>query len=314
MRLGISSMKKITKELLLFSIPFILYALAIIIIDPYNYLGVSSVISTSTKKVAEQVQPHLFKLIDFTQSPKNNIALGDSRTNALFHSVELQNYYDLAYGGGSLNEAIKTFWYVTDKVELDTVLIGINFNLYNKYNTRFWVEETIERKKNFFSYAFNNYTYQSAFKILRVELFDEHSEIGKPEMTKEEFWDYQINVTAEKFYSQYLYPDNYFNELKKISEYCKAKGIHLMIWIPPTHIEFQDRISDFGLDSELAHFKIQLQQIAEVYDFDFDSELTKDRNNFKDPLHFTDEIGNQIYREIFKGQLKYARYTRHRSN
>jgi hypothetical protein len=307
-------MKKIIKELLFFSTPFIFYALAIIIMDPYNYLGVSSVIPPSKRKVAEQIQPHLFKLIEFTRSPKHNIALGDSRTNALFHSVDLGNYYDLAYGGGSLNEVIKTFWYVTDKVELDTVIIGINFNLYNKYNTRFWVEETIERKKNFFSYAFNNYTYQSAFKILRTTLFDEQSEIGKPEMTKEEFWDYQIRVTAEKFYSQYLYPDNYFNELKRISDYCKAKGIHLMIWIPPTHIEFQNRINDFSLSEEQERFKRQLQQIADVYDFDFDSELTRDSSNFKDPLHFTDEVGNQIYREIFKRQLKYARYTRHGSN
>lgn len=309
-----NSMKKITKEFLIFSIPFIFYALTIIVIDPYNYLGISSFIPPSTKEVAEQIQPHLFKLIDYTRSPKHNIALGDSRTNALFRSVELENYYDLAYGGGSLNEVIKTFWYVADKVGLDTVLIGINFNLYNKYNTRFWVEETIERKKNFFSYAFNNYTYQSAFKILRKELFDEQSEIGKPEMTEEEFWDYQVNVTAEKFYSQYLYPDNYFNELKKISEYCKVKGIHLMIWIPPTHMEFQNRINDYGLNEEQQRFKWQLQQIADVYDFDYDSELTRDRRNFKDPLHFTDEVGNQIYREIFKGQLNYARYTRHRSN
>lgn len=294
--------------------PFIFYALAIIIIDPYNYLGISLIPPSSKKEVAEQIQPHLFKLIDYTRSPKHNIALGDSRTNALFHSIELNNYYDLAYGGGSLNEVIKTFWYVTDKVKLDTVLIGINFNLYNKYNTRFWVEETIERKKNYFSYAFNNYTYQSAFKILRKEWFDEQIEIGKPDMTKEEFWDYQINVTAEKFYSQYLYPDNYFKELKKISEYCKAEKINLIIWIPPTHIDFQNRIADFGLNAEQERFKLQLQQIADVFDFDYDSELTRDSSNFKDPLHFTEEVGKQIYHEIFNGQLKYARYTRHRSN
>ena len=256
----------------------------------------------------------MFKLIDFTRSPKRNIALGDSRTNSLFNLTEFNNYYDLAFGGGSLNEVIQTFWYAADHTELDTVLIGISFNLYNKYNTRFWVEETIERKKNFFSYAFNKYTLESSFLIVKKLLLNEQSEIGIPQSTRDEFWNYQINETAEKFYSQFLYPDNYFRDLKRISEYCKKENIHLIIWIPPSHIDFQNRINDFGLTKAQEEFKNQMRQIADVFDFDFSSELTRDKSNFKDPLHFTDEIGHQIYREMFQGHLKYARYLKQEYN
>lgn len=307
-------MTKFFRELVLFAIPFLIYVLAILIIDPYNYLGVSSVIPLSSKMVSKQVQPHLFKLIDFTRSPKRNIALGDSRANSLLRLPEFSNYYDLAYGGGSLNEAVQTFWYAASKTELDTVLIGISFNLYNKYNTRFWVEETIERKKNFFSYAFNKYTLESSFLILREQLLKEKSEKGMPQSTRDEFWDYQVNVTAEKFYAQFLYPDNYFLELKRISEYCKRENIHLIIWIPPSHIDFQKRVNDFDLSVAQEGFKNQMQQVADVFDFDFDSELTREKNNFKDPLHFTDEIGRQIYHEMFQGQLKYGKYKKQQYN
>jgi hypothetical protein len=302
-------MGKFIKNILLLIIPFITYTILVLLIDPYNYINSSSLIDENLKKsIAEHIEPHLFKLISFDNNPKPNISLGDSRANGIFNCTKTSNFADISYGGGSINEMIQTFWYVADNFKLDTVIMGINFNLYNKYNTRFWVEETIERKSNFFKYFFNRYTFQSTILILKSVFSHKEISLGKPHLTKEEFWQYQLNVTAKKFYEKFSMPDNYYFELERISKYCRENNIKIIFWIPPTHMEFQDRIKDFNLIEQEKKFKEELKTLADLYDFDFPSELTYNRDNFSDPMHFNNEVREAICNEILTNKPHYARF------
>ena len=118
-----------------------------------------------------------------------------------------------------------------------------------------------------------------------------------------------MNQTATKFYENYAYPDNYFEELKEISNYCSQNNIKLIFWIPPTHIEFQQRKIDFGLEKFDQQFVSDLQSLGDLYDFDFNSELTRNKEDYSDPMHYSHKIGEIIYHEIFFNSPQFSRFT-----
>ena len=301
-------MKKFILNSLYFIIPFTLYLFIILIINPYNYRNYKFISANRINEIAESVEPHLYRIISYENNPTKNILLGDSRTNGLAHHINSSEWSNLAYGGGSLKEIIQTFWWAKDIVALDTVVIGINLNLYNKYNKRFWVEETLALKKNFFSYAFSKYTFNATFITVKSFFSKEKINLHKPSRNKEEFWEFQLDETATKFYKQFDYSQEYYNELNKISSFCKENNINLIFWIPPTHIEFQKRKKDFGLEEYDKKFISDLQSLGELYDFDIDSEITRNKEDYGDPMHFGNDVGLKVYKEIFSGEKYYARH------
>lgn len=293
-------MIKYLKKSFFFIIPFIIYLVVIIIVDPYNYFNISHAISNDIKtEISDKVEPHLFRIINYQNSPKRNIVLGDSRADNLFEHFDAHDWANLSYGGGSIKEIVQTFWWVANEYPLDTVFIGINLNLYNKYNKRFWVEETLERKKNFASYGFNSYTLKSTFYIVKSLITGKEIILDKPSMTKEEFWEYQLNESAHKFYSKFSYPTNYAEELKTISDYCHSNHIQLIFWIPPTYIDFQKRKEDYQLEKIDSTFVNDLSNFGLLYNDDVDSELTRAKENFEDPMHFDGKTGELIFTRIF---------------
>jgi len=188
--------------------------------------------------------------------------------------------------------------------------MGINLNQYNKYNKKFWINETLERKKNYFTYTFNRYTLRATFLVLKEITLKTKINLFKPAGSKEEFWQHEITNTAKKFYEQFELPEKYFNELKEITEYCDNNEIKIIFVILPTHTDFQQRSKDFGLAETEQVFKTELQSLGDVYDFNYPSEITSDKEKYWDPMHFNDEIANIICDEIFTQELFYARFSR----
>ncbi|MBN1182928.1 MAG: hypothetical protein JXB49_11615 [Bacteroidales bacterium] len=298
-------MWKFIKKSLFFITPFCTYLVLILLIDPYSYYGYSVISIDKKSDIACSVEPHLYQILHFQNAPTHNILLGDSRTNALAKQFNPSEWSNLSYGGGSIKEIIQTFWFASKTVELDTVIIGINFNLYNAFNKSFWVEETLERTANFFSYSTNKYVFESSLLIIKNLFVKDKIERNKPNMSKKDFWDFQLN-RAKMFYEKYAYPDYYSRELAHISEYCKTNGIKLIFYIPPTHIELQKRVKDFHLEKYEFKFKEDLAGTGTVYDFDYPNDITKNKDNFEDPFHFNDSIAKIVKKEITTGKVIYS--------
>jgi hypothetical protein len=70
----------------------------------------------------------------------------------------------------------------------------------------------------------------------------------------------------------------------------------------PTHVELQNRVRDFHLEKENEKFKSDLAQMAVTFDFDYDNEVTKNKENFSDPYHFVEAIGDTLIKEIWSGK------------
>ena len=292
-------MQKYLHSSAIFLLPFITYFIIANIIDPYNYHNLSDSPDSPDKKIAKLIEPHLFKLIEFKNNPKKNVMLGDSRSNALYSQLNSESWANLSFGGGSLEEIIQTFWWSTEICELDTILLGVNFNLYNRFNSRFWIKESLDRMDNTFAYAFNVYTGKSIFLFVKSTVSNNYANPSAPGMSKNEFWVYQLDDTAKKFYTQYAYPERYYEELEQISEYCAKNDIELIFWIPPTHIELQNKIKEYNLVEENEIFIDNIRKMGIVFNYDYNSALTSDRSNFTDPFHFNKAVATRIYSDIF---------------
>ena len=299
-------MKKLFKKSIVFSIPFAIYFIVVLIVDPYGYFKKNEIVDFEIKeKIAKKIEPHLYKIINFENNPKRNVLLGDSRTNRLYENIsaKTEDWASLGYGAGSLQEILATFdWIKQEEYPLDTILVGLNFNLYNKYNKRNWVEETIERKKNVFSYAFSSYTAKSTFLILKNLVLNDPIEIGKPKISRALFWENSVKNYGNRFYKRYGYPDDYAKRLKEMSVYCNTQNIKLIFWVPPCSAELNAVVYDYNLTNERQRFYDDLKGLAEFYNFNSDEYIINNKDNFTDPAHFNFETGNYIYNKILKSK------------
>lgn len=297
-------MKKFFKKLTWFSIPFVIYLLLAALVDPFSYIKANNLIEFESKeRISKRIEPHLYKMIAFENNPKNNIIIGDSRSNRFYETVSeySDNWSALSYGGASLNEILSTFeWIIENDYKIDTLLVGLNFNLYNKYNKKMWVEETIERKSNFFSYAFSSYTARSTFLILKDFISEKKDTIGKPKVSRAKFWESSLKSYGKKFFDKYGYPEDSYERLKDMARYCKSNNVELIFWIPPCSDDINTIIDEYGLTEENQKFIEDINALGKLHNFNDNKLITSNRDNFTDPSHFNKRIGREIYQKLFK--------------
>lgn len=295
-------MDKLLKKICLFLAPFFIYALTILLVDPFNYFDIFHVVENKIKRNnAFYYNNTLYKLIEYDQNLGENILLGDSRIGNIdvtkIAKLTNEKYYNFAYNAASIEEMVQTFWYLVENNTLENVYIGINLNNYNENLKRNNFDKSLSLYKNAILYIFDRATMTASYKCLYAHFFDKERIIGRPNLTKEEFWKYQIDINAKEKYTNFIYAKDYYLSLLEISKYCKKNNISLSFIISPTHVDLQSVAIECGLEKELVMFKNDLKKLGTVYDFDFDNEYTQDMNNFKDPFHFANDdlIINNIW-------------------
>ena len=168
------------------------------------------------------------------------------------------------------------------------------------------VKEAIKLKNSPISYLFSQYCFKSTFLIIKSIFTNKTINIEKPNLNKVDFWKYQLEISADKFYRNYEYPKYYHKGLMEISDYCKKNNIKLIFFIPPTHIDLQQKVNEFELGAAENVFKTDLEKLGFFYDFDYDNKMTENENNFSDPFHYNDSIANIVINEIVTGNINYA--------
>lgn len=297
-------MQLFIKKIFLFSIIYIVYLIIACWIDPYNIIHKEN--NQRLKELESQISyplnEELYKLQIFTEQPTDVVLLGDSRTRSLksstFESLINQKTTNLAFGAAAISDITDTFWYVNKIHQVREVYIGINFNLFNEFNYSTKVRDAIKLMESPESYLFSKYCYKSLYLIIKTLITGENVEIGKPDLSKEQFWKFQLDSTAAFFYRNYKYPDTYRKNLMKISQFCDSNNIKLVFFIPPTHIDLQQRVKDFNLTAEEEAFKEFMMAFSNIHDFDYPNVLTRSYNNFSDPFHYNDSVSTIIIQEL----------------
>jgi hypothetical protein len=291
--------RRLVIRLTLFSLPFLIYAGVIASIDPYNLMRTSSMIDQDLKMgTSFKLNYALWKILAYRHDPASHIILGDSRVMG-FEPEEVSSrtgrpVSNLAYGGGSLQEVIDTFWLVSDTTKLERVSIGVGFNLYNAANDKNRVKEVRSILDNRLLYFTNLNVIAASGQILRSVITGKAPTVGTPPMSPDEFWHYQLDVVTRLYYETWRSPQKYRTELQEIADYCQEKNIELEFIIPPGHADLQETVTRFGLSEEYKAFKSSLGGMAQVYDFDEINSFTSDRDHFRDPYHLTEDTKLQV--------------------
>ena len=101
------------------------------IVDPFNRNNYFD-FKLHKDQISFTMNDRLYKMIEFKNNPGKH-HIGDSRSRSLkseyFEMYGVKNMYNFGYGGGSLYEVIDSFWYATSLTKLETVIIGIPFNI-----------------------------------------------------------------------------------------------------------------------------------------------------------------------------------------
>ena len=294
-----------------FILPIIAWICIVIVVDPFNYFNVSNIISEKTKeKSAQQINSLLYNTVNFKNNPTNSIIIGDSRIRKLpteeIKQLTGDDYYTLYSNAAKLNEIIDLFWFSdsiwfsTDSTNLENVIIGINFNLYNQYSYSNRVADVKKLLDNKFIYIFNGSILETVYLALKNEFFGFKPNKKK---SKKESWDHIIKTIAKNHYSKYKHPKETLLRLEKIGVYCKTNNINLILLIVPHYKEFHNRLVKFDLVDEEENFKNDIKNIGRVIDFDFPNSITNCKSCFSDPIHTTDSISEIIVDEIFSDSL-----------
>lgn len=298
-------MKIFLKRFIVFLSPVAVYIFLVLVLDPFNFFSFSSGMAGNEIKrsISYKISNALYELIEFEKKPASNVLLGSSQTGLLnpgiIRATAGKEFANMSYGGGSFPEVITTFWELSRKAKLKEVYIGISLIDYNGSQYRNRVPEAIKIKSNFLSYVFSKATLKSTLLIGKSIMFNEKIDIGVPDMSEQEFWKYQLDITADRFYENHSYPDIYISNLREISAYCKENNIKLTFFVPPSHVDLQEKKKQFGMENEEKRFKADLIQLGDVYDFDYRNDFTEERMNFSDPFHVTADASRLVVSELF---------------
>lgn len=276
------------------------------IIDPFE-LNRHLFFELNRENVAGQGNNRLYKLIAYQKDPVPNIILGDSRMRSIDSSLVGEatgdRYFNFAYGGGSLQESIDTFWFSISRNSLKKVYIGINFNHYNQNNNPSLVLEARALIENSVNYYLSPYVAKIAVYCIVEKISNINFAEQIPRVSREKFWQYQLDLTSS-WYKRYIYPVELNRQLKDIKKYCEANNIELVFIIPPSHVDLQNKVFEHRLNQEYIRFKEDLKEITTTIDFDYSNEWTENKNRFFDPYHFDKTIRQLMVSEIWKKQLK----------
>ena len=289
----------------IFILPILVWICIVLIVDPFNYFGVSNLISEKAKeKSAQKLNSLLYNSVNFKNYPTNSVIIGDSRIRKLpnerIKELTGDSYYTMFSNAAKLNEIIDLFWFCTEHSKLKNILIGINFNLYNEYAYANRVADVKEMIDNPLIYIFNSNIAETILLSLKNELFGINVNEKKD---RDELWDYSIKTIAKNHYSKYKHPTKILERLDTVNNYCSHNNINLTILIVPHHKDFHDRLIHFGRIEEEKKFKNEIKNFGNIIDFDYPNRITNEKSCFSDPLHTTDSVGKIMVDEIFLDTL-----------
>lgn len=301
--------KRFFKRGLLFATPVLVWVLLIVVVDPFNYFAISHVFPDRVKTAnAAALNTLVFNMLKEVHAPCENLVIGDSRAESLplerIEKLTGQRYFLLTANALKLNESIDLFYFANRIQPVKRAVFTLNFNEYNEYAYADRVTSVESMIHNPFIYLFDRSVAQAAYCVARANYTGKNVVNSVPPMTQDEFWKYIVTVRGREHYERFRHPDGLLKQMQDLAAFARAQKIELTFIIVPHHEDFQRRVGEFGLIPEYLRFKREMSQLGvRVIDFDYHGELTTNRDNFRDPLHYNETIGNEIADEVFRGPL-----------
>lgn len=298
-------MKKLYFKLFLFLSPFIINTLLIVIVDPYNFLGISHVIPNTYKMKCigrtMETTPRgniCWKILEYERNPKENILIGDSRMvhidNSLSEKIMGEEVYNFSVPGANFRTLNDIFWEAAKNKDLKRAYLQVGFLNFSKNVTYDLMESLNKYRREPFKYFYDKDiigdTWVNIYYYIAHD--DNYVDINFRERDVD-LWS-RAQKLADGRLARYEYPTEFEIELKKISEYCKKNNIELYFILLPTQKEFTDKVVSKGLEDEYAEFNAFVRSLGNTISFEQMQQFTSDRANFKDYFHYHQEMLDSI--------------------
>jgi hypothetical protein len=301
--------RRFFKRGLLFATPLLVWVALIVVVDPFNYFAVSHAFRDSVKTAnAAALNTLVFNMLKEVHDPCENLIIGDSRAESLplqrIEQITGRRYFLLSANALKLNESIDLFYFANRIQPVKRAVFTLNFNEYNEYAYADRVSSVEAIIHNPFIYLFDRSVAQAAYCVVRASFTGQNVVNSVPPMTQDQFWNYIVTVRGREHYERFRHPDALLKQLQDLADFARARKIEVTFIIVPHEQDFQRRVREFGLIPEYLRFKREMSQLGvRVIDFDYLNDVTSDRSNFRDPLHYNDAFGNEIADEVFRGPL-----------
>jgi len=301
------------KKGLLFASPLLLWVLAVVVVDPFDYFDLSHVFPEQAKiENAATLNTLVFNMLKEKHTPCENLIIGDSRAEALpleyIEQITGRPYFRLSANALKMNESIDLFYFANRIKPVKRAVFTINFNEFNEYAYADRVTSVEAMIHNPFIYLFDRNVAQAGYYVAKASLTGKKSFSSIPPMSQDAYWDYIVTVRAREHYERYRYPDDLLKRMQEMTEFAKKQGTEVTFIIVPHHADFQRQVRDFGLLDDYIRFKRDMSNLGvRVIDYDYLNAMTTDKSNFRDPLHYNSEIAKLIANEVFCGPLATGR-------
>ncbi len=312
-------MKKSVGTIFIFSIPFFLYALIIVVVDPYNYVNVSGLIDDKTKidvfKRSNSSSPRgtiLWKALRYKRKPVKNILIGDSQGNAIQEKMveELtgEEIFNFCTPGSSYETMFDSFWYCMDISIPKKVYFQVGFMNFNKnrsYNLFNNAQDYLDKP---YYYFMNKDILFDSFCNIAYWITRDTNLVSKPAEFYNINWQNDLSEYYLKlFFGKYEFPKEFLAEFNKISDYCKMHDIELNFIILPVYKRVNEYLAENDLLSTKERFISEIRDLGTLYDYTDFGGISEQRNHFYDYFHPKEHIIDSIVGVIWGPQASQSK-------
>lgn len=305
---------------MLFCLPFVAVAALFLRFEKYNYFFLRKDELNYSRPISAMRETEMIR--------PTKILLGDSRFEVLdtdyIEELTGERYTNLAFGGASIPESVQLFWFAAERCELQKVVFCVSFYTINwtygddrrvikamEYATE--PEKYIYNLKNWMATydAVKSYVETGVDPTVYVDPTAQRPSVimdNTPGVYREDLLDYTRSIQI--MCSAYGISQTSMTALLDIVDYCEQNDIELTLVFPPAQQVIWDNvIYAYALDQRVAGYKELLKQYADCIDMEWESDFSRDQNNFRDGFHMYPTGPQQLFtRAIFTdGEFEFSR-------
>lgn len=253
-----------------------------------------------------------------------------------WNSFEFSATKNLAYGGGTIPEIYETFKLIRKDPKVKRLVIGMQLRSFDEDHKQGMnrVPEAISLIDSGVKYFFNWSIAKTSLKVAEkelqplkdwldsvplgpssaraadVELISSEAFIAKdllsapnsleaqPARILPSKFARQIAKNARSDWQSFDFSERYWSLIENIGRWAKDNDKEVIFVIPPTIVEMQNTIADYGHQRLNIALRERLALFGTVFDFDYSHELTRSLDNFSDAYHFNAKVARQIVGEV----------------
>lgn len=310
--------------------PMAVVGLCNVALDPYGVFDSPKIAGINQSKPRKGNNDRLFKATDIIRMKPATLLFGSSRTRQGLDPTyvalkDKQPAYNLGLNGANPYEQLRYLEHaIANNKNLKTVIIGIDFFMFNAYNENQpgFTEDRLEKQSislpDTMNVVFSIDALSSSLETLGSSRNTKSNEgeslngfmpyknidLGK-KITDWRFVNsYQVYF---KNHAKYKLSETYLADFKKFVETCKERGISLKVFISPAHATDNEAIRATGHWSTLEKWKREIVKIIPVWDFSGYNSITSEpikegMKNYADSSHYRENIGNLMLNRVLNYQ------------